>query len=85
MKKRVVVTGMGVIAPVGKNVEEFWKSISEGKSGIRTLEKFDTSEISSKVAACVVDFNPEEYIEKRSQKDGQIYPVRYSVCKNGYG
>lgn len=66
MKKRVVVTGMGAVTPVGNNVEKMWESIKAGKNGIDYITLFDTAEHKAKVAAEVKDFDPTEYIEKRS-------------------
>ena len=63
--KKVVVTGMGVISPIGLNVQEFWKNLLDGKSGVVPITKFDTSEYATKFAAEVKDFKPEDYIEPR--------------------
>ena len=65
MKKRVVVTGMGAVTPVGNNVEKMWESIKAGKNGIDYITLFDTAEHKAKVAAEVKDFDPTEYIEKK--------------------
>ena len=51
MKRRVVVTGLGAVTPVGNTVEEFWSSVREGKVGIGPITKFDTSEYKVKLAA----------------------------------
>ena len=56
MKKRVVITGMGAITPVGNSVTEFWDSIRVGRVGIGPITKFDTSEYKVKIAAEVKDF-----------------------------
>ncbi len=61
MKKRVVITGLGVISSVGNDVDTFWKNISGGKSGIDYIKSFDNSECKAKVAAEVKDFNLEDY------------------------
>lgn len=68
MNKRVVVTGLGAITPIGNNVEEFWKSIKENKCGIDEIKQFDTTEFKVKLAAEVKDFNPEDYLDKKSAK-----------------
>lgn len=60
--KRVVVTGLGVISPVGNDVSTMWKNISQGQSGISLIDKFDTSDIKTKVGAAVKDFKPLEYM-----------------------
>ena len=68
MEKRVVITGLGAITPIGNNVEEFWKGIKEGKCGIDTITAFDTSNFKVKLAAEVKNYNPEEYFDKREAK-----------------
>lgn len=68
MKRRVVVTGMGVVTPVGNNVDEFWENIKKGKSGIDYITKFDTSEYKVKLAAEVKDFNAKELLGFKSAK-----------------
>ncbi len=67
-KKRVVVTGMGVISPVGIGLNKFWDSLVKGKSGIDKITRFDTSDLPSRIAGEVRDFNPEAYIEKKELK-----------------
>lgn len=62
--RRVVVTGMGVISPVGNNVSDFWDSLIKGKNGIGPITKFDTEGYKAKLAAEVKDFNPRDYMEK---------------------
>jgi len=57
--KRVVVTGMGIISPIGNNVSQFWENLSSGKSGIRRIEQFDVSNSKTKIAGMVADFDAE--------------------------
>lgn len=64
MNRRVVVTGMGAITPIGKTVEETWKNLIEGKHGIAPITLFDTTNIRTKLAAEVKDFNPTDYMER---------------------
>ena len=68
MERKVVVTGLGVITPIGKNVEEFWKGIKENKCGIAPITEFDTQNFKVKLAGEVKNYNPEEYFDKRSCK-----------------
>lgn len=68
MERRVVVTGMGAITPIGHNVEDYWKGIKEGKCGIDTITKFDVSDYKVKLAAEVKDLNIEDYMDKRAAK-----------------
>ncbi len=59
MTRRVVVTGMGTINPLGKNVEETWRAIRAGENGIGVLDRFDTTDFTAKIAGQVGDFSPE--------------------------
>ena len=63
-KRRVVITGIGMISPVGNTVQESWKNILNGNSGVSEITKFNTEEFETKFAA-TVDFNPEDYLEKK--------------------
>lgn len=65
MNRRVVITGMGAITPVGKSTDSFWNSIKEGKCGIDFIKAFDASDFKVKLAAEVKDFNPEDYVDRR--------------------
>ncbi len=62
--KRVVVTGLGIISPLGNEVQSFWENIKAGKCGIEPITKFDTTDFKVKVAAEVRDFDPRAYMEK---------------------
>ncbi len=68
MEKRVVVTGIGIISPVGNQLEEFWDSIKSGKSGIDFISGFDTTDFPVKIAAEVKDFDVTQYINKKESK-----------------
>lgn len=68
MEKRVVITGMGVISPVGNNLELFWDSLTKGKSGVGYITQFDTTEYPVKIAAEVKDFQAEEFIDKKEAR-----------------
>ncbi len=68
MKKRVVVTGLGAITPIGNSVDEFWNNLLAGKSGIGYITKFDTTDHSVKIAAEVKNFNAEDHFEKKELK-----------------
>lgn len=68
MEKRVVVTGMGAVTPIGNSVEEFWKGIKEGKCGIDNITTFDTTDFKVKLAAEVKDLNIEDYMDKRAAR-----------------
>jgi len=67
-KRRVVVTGLGVISPIGQTIQDFWKSLLEGKSGVRRLQYFDPTYFTSKIAAEVRDFDPSAYLSPKDIK-----------------
>lgn len=68
MSKRVVITGMGTVNPVGNTVDEFWNGLIEGRSGIGPLTKFDSTEFATKIAGEVKDFDPTEYIDAKAAR-----------------
>ena len=66
--RRVVITGLGAITPLGNNVEEFWKGIKDGKCGIDYIKSFDTTNFKVKLAAEVKNYNPEDFFDKREAR-----------------
>ena len=68
MEKRVVVTGMGAITPIGNSVEDFWKGIKEGKCGIDTITQIDITDYKVKLAAEIKDLNIEDHMDRRAAK-----------------
>ena len=68
MKNRVVVTGIGVISPIGTGREIFWEALKAGKNGVSAVERFDTSDYDTQMAGEVKDFDPEKYISKKEAK-----------------
>ena len=68
MKHRAVITGMGVISPVGNHLDEFWNNLIEGKSGIGLLTRFDTTNLPTKVAAEVKNFEPTDWVNKKESR-----------------
>ena len=68
MHNRVVVTGLGVISPVGTGVESFWSNLTAGKSGVGLITRFDASAYSTRFAAEVKDFDPARYIDKKEAR-----------------
>ena len=79
MKRRVVVTGLGAVTPIGNNVEDFWKSIRAGKAGIGPLTKFDTSEYKVKLAAEVKDFKAADYMDAKAARRMEAFS-QYAVA-----
>ncbi|MDW2100120.1 beta-ketoacyl synthase N-terminal-like domain-containing protein, partial [Vibrio sp. 1751] len=67
-KRRVVVTGMGMLSPVGNTVESSWKALLEGQSGIVNIEHFDTTNFSTRFAGLVKDFDCTEYMSKKDAR-----------------
>ncbi len=72
-RKRVVVTGMGVVSPVGLTIEEFWKNLLDGKSGVGYITKFDTTNFATKFAAEVKNFDPVNYIDRKLAQRMDIF------------
>jgi 3-oxoacyl-[acyl-carrier-protein] synthase II len=66
--RRVAVTGMGFITPIGNDVETVWSNMIEGVSGVGPITYFDTSNFDTKIAAQVKGFNPEEYIDRKTAR-----------------
>ncbi|RZJ73096.1 beta-ketoacyl-ACP synthase II [Flavobacterium sp.] len=77
--KRVVITGLGAITPLGNSVGEFWKNIVAGKSGASEITKFDTSKFKTKFAHEVKDFNAENYFERKEIRKYDLF-TQYAVA-----
>ena len=78
-KRRVVVTGLGTISPIGNTIEEFWKSLLEGKSGVKRLTCFDPTHFTTKIAAEVRNFDPSPYLSAKEIKRMDRF-VQFAVC-----
>lgn len=68
MKRRVVVTGLGAVTPIGNSVEEFWNGVKEGKVGIDRITKFDTTDYKVKIAAEVKNFNAKDHMDVKAAR-----------------
>lgn len=68
MERRVVITGLGALTPIGNNAEEFWNGIKEGKCGVDEIKSFDITNFKVKLAAELKGYNPEDYFDKREAK-----------------
>jgi len=77
--KRVVVTGLGCITPVGNDVSTFWQALTAGKHGFGEITRFDASGLKVRIAAEVKDFNPEDYIEKSEIRKTDIF-AQYALA-----
>ena len=77
--KRVVVTGMGAITPIGLGVDNYWEGIKQGKLGFDEITKFDTTDYKVKIAAEVKDFNPKEYMDPKSARRMEAF-CQYAVA-----
>ena len=66
--RRVVITGIGVVSPIGTGKDEFWKNVTNGVNGISEITQFDTTDYKVKIAAEIKNFNPEEFIDKKVAK-----------------
>ena len=66
--RRVVVTGLGAITPIGNNIEAMWESVQNGVCGIAPITQYDTSERKVKLAGEVKDYNPEDYLDKNKAR-----------------
>ena len=81
--RQVVVTGIGVLASVGNGIDEFWSSLKHGKSGITGVTRFDCSDIASKVASEVTDFNPEDFMDPKEVRRNDRY-AHFAVAATHY-
>ena len=79
MKRRVVVTGMGAVTPLGNDVETFWNAVKQGKVGIDRITRFDTADYKVKLAAEVKDFDPGKYLDSRSARRMELFS-QYAVA-----
>ncbi len=79
MSRRVVVTGMGAITPIGLSVEEFWKSVKEGKTGFGEITRFDASEYKCRLAAEVKGFEGKNYMDFKAAKRMELF-CQYAVA-----
>jgi 3-oxoacyl-[acyl-carrier-protein] synthase II len=77
--RRVVVTGVGVVSPLGTGNDKNWAALTAGKSGISTITRFDASEFPVRIAGEVKDFNPEDFIDKKEVKKMDLF-IQYSMA-----
>ncbi|HMI30842.1 MAG TPA: beta-ketoacyl synthase N-terminal-like domain-containing protein, partial [Candidatus Limnocylindrales bacterium] len=77
--RRVVITGQGVICPLGNTVEEFWKRLVAGESGIGTVTRFDATGYDTRIAGEVRGFKPEEVMDRKDIRRSDLF-VQYAVA-----
>ena len=82
-KRRVVVTGVGLVTALGTGTEETWKGLCEGRSGVSTISRFDTTQFSTKIAAEVKTFDPLRWFEKKDVKKMDLF-IHYAVAAADY-
>ena len=63
--RRVVITGLGILSPLGNKIDQVWSSILKGQSGVSEITSFDTSNNETKFAATIKNFEPEQYLDKK--------------------
>lgn len=78
-KRRVVITGMGIISPVGSRLDDAWQSVCEGTSGISLIDHFDTSNFPTRIAGLVKDFEVDDYLSKKDQRKNDPF-IHYGVA-----
>jgi 3-oxoacyl-[acyl-carrier-protein] synthase II len=79
MNRRVVVTGIGLITPLGIGIEDNWYALTNGKSGISTIERFDTTAFDVKIAGEIKGFDPSPWVSKKDQKKMDRF-IEFSIC-----
>lgn len=80
--RRVVVTGMGAVTPIGNSVEAFWESVKQEKIGFAPITKFDATDYKCKMAAEVKEFDPEKYMDKKAARRMELF-CQYAVAAAG--
>lgn len=79
MNKRVVITGLGVITPIGNDPETFWNHLIQGKSGVGEITRFDTSQFAVRIAAEVKGFDPFQFVDKKEARKMDLF-TQYAVA-----
>jgi 3-oxoacyl-[acyl-carrier-protein] synthase II len=79
LKRRVVVTGLGMVSPLGTGVEKTWDALVQGKSGVGRITKFDTTGFDTQIAAEVKDFAPENFMDKKESRRMDIF-IQYAMA-----
>ena len=78
-KRRVVITGMGIVSPVGNQIETAWENVCAGKSGIRVLEDFDVSTFATRIAGTITDFDVTDYLAAKDARRMDVF-MHYGIA-----
>src|SRR5262245_65268853 len=78
-RRRVVVTGIGLVTPLGTGTERNWEALVAGRSGVREITRFDASNLAVRIAGEVPDFEPERFIERKDMKKMDVF-IQYAVA-----
>ena len=78
-QRRVVITGMGVLTPVGNDIQTFWNSIRNGVSGIGPITRFDAKDLEARIAGEVLDFDPLDYLDRKEARRADRF-VHFAVA-----
>ncbi len=78
-KRRVVITGMGIISPVGSRLDDAWRAVCEGESGISLIDDFDTNAFPTRIAGLVKDFDVDQYLSTKDQRKNDPF-IHYGVA-----
>ena len=81
-RRRVAVTGLGLVTPLGTGVEKNWEALSQGRSGVATITRFDAKDFPTRIAGEVRDFRPEDFIEKKEIKKMDLF-IQYAMVAAG--
>ncbi len=79
MKRRVVITGLGIVSPVGSNIDSAWDNIVNGRSGIGRISRFDPSTFNAQIAGEVKDFDVTQYMTSKEAKQMDVF-IHYGVA-----
>src|SRR6185312_3830810 len=66
--RRVVISGIGIVSPIGLNAATYWRSLEEGRSGVRPIQTFDASGLPVRIAGEIPDFDAKEFVEKKDRR-----------------
>ncbi len=78
--KRVVITGLGILSPLGNSISDFWQNIVDGKTGAGPITKFDAAKFKTRFACEVKGFKPEEYFDKKEIKKYDLFSIYAMVA-----